>query len=352
MVAEPRLSNLTESAGAGWQYEPAGKRDVQPVRVDSLVLADSPRRVRVDQAHVARLAECGVALPPIVVHRQTMQVIDGMHRVEVARRTGCEVIEATFFDGGEDEAFALSVELNVKHGLPLSLVERKAAARRILAADTILSDRAIAAKTGLSNKTVAAIRARSAEEIPQLDRRVGRDGNAYPVRGAAGRERAAQLITERPHASLREIAAAAGISPGTVSDVRKRLAAGQNPVGEGRRSNPLSESVAAAKPTGQRTGQRTPSPRQGAAVRSCLAAEKQEILGRLRADPSIRGRASGREVLRWLAHHAIDPGDLPSLTEELIPLHQCPNIAGLARYTAEVWLEFARTLEHKYSEVL
>jgi ParB-like chromosome segregation protein Spo0J len=338
---ESRFSDLAESAGAGWQSESAGKRGVQPVHVDSLTLADSPRVVRVDQAHVARLAECGAALPPIVVHRQTMQVIDGMHRLEVARRAGREVIEATFFDGSEGEAFALSVELNVKHGLPLSLAERKAAAQRILAVGTMLSDRAIAAKTGLSNKTVAAIRARLAEEIPHLDRRLGRDGNAYPVSGAAGRERAARLIMERPHTSLRGIAAAAGVSPGTVSDVRKRLAAGQDPAGGGRRPNPGSDPGATAKPAGRRT----PSRQQGAAVRGRSTVSKQEILGQLRADPSIRGKAPGREVLCWLAHYAIDPCNLPALTKERIPLHQCPNIARLARYTAEVWLEFARALE-------
>jgi ParB-like chromosome segregation protein Spo0J len=304
------------------------------------VLADSPRRIRVDQAHVARLAECDVTLPPVLVHRQTMRIIDGMHRLEVARRMGREVIEATFFDGGEDEAFVLSVELNVKHGLPLSLAERKAAACRILAAGIMLSDRAIAAKTGLSNKTVAAIRC-SGEEFPQPDRRVGRDGNAYPVSGADGRERAAKLIIERPHASLREIAAAAGVSPGTVSDVRKRLAQGQGPVSEGRRWNHGSGPVAAAKPARKRT----PSPQHGTAVRGGSVSSKQEILQRLRADPSIWGKASAREVMRWLAHHAIDPGDLPSMIEELIPLHQRPNVAKLARYTAEVWLEFARTLE-------
>src|SRR5262249_56796043 len=107
--------------------------------VDSLVLGDAPRLVRIEQAHVARMTECGGALPLIVVHWPTMRVIDGAHRLEVARRARREVIEATFFDGSADEAFALSVELNVRHGLPLSLAERKAAARRILAAGALLS---------------------------------------------------------------------------------------------------------------------------------------------------------------------------------------------------------------------
>jgi hypothetical protein len=159
-----------------------------------------------------------------------MRVIDGMHRLRAAIRRGRKLVEVTYFDGDEREAFILAVELNVRHGLPLSLHDRKAAAKRILAADAVLSDPAIASKAvGLSDKTVAAIRARAGADIPQPDGRRGRDGRMYPVGGAEGRQRVAQLIAARPDASLREIGSAVGVSVATVNDVRKRLSTGEDP---------------------------------------------------------------------------------------------------------------------------
>lgn len=66
------------------------------------------------------------------------------HRVEAALLNGKEEIEAEFFDGSADEAFVKAVELNIAHGLPLTLTERKLAAARIMASCPDLSDRAIA----------------------------------------------------------------------------------------------------------------------------------------------------------------------------------------------------------------
>jgi hypothetical protein len=104
------------------------------VAVESLLPADPPRSGRVDEVHAALLAETDPGLPPIVVHRPTMRVIDGMHRLHAAARKGQREIAVRFFDGSEAEAFVLAVELNISHGLPLSLADRKAAAGRILAA--------------------------------------------------------------------------------------------------------------------------------------------------------------------------------------------------------------------------
>jgi ParB-like chromosome segregation protein Spo0J len=193
---------------------------------DSVPLAsvrqgDSPRLSGEDQEHVRRLAECDAAvLPPIVVHRPTMRVIDGMHRLRVAALQGRDRIDVEYFDGSEEEAFARAVELNVAHGLPLSLADRKAAAARILAWRPQMSDRAVAAMTGLSPKTVGAIRSRAVEEIPQLHERVGSDGRRHPLDGAEGRRRAAEALAARPDAPLREVAATAGVSAGTARRVR------------------------------------------------------------------------------------------------------------------------------------
>jgi ParB-like chromosome segregation protein Spo0J len=197
-------------------------RDSVPVA--SIRQGYSPRLGGEDQEHVRRLAECDVTtLPPIVVHRPTMRVIDGMHRLRVAALQGRDRIDVEYFDGSEEEAFARAVELNVAHGLPLTLADRKAAAAWILAWRPEISDRAVAAMAGLSPKTAGAIRSRAPEEIPQVHERVGSDGRRHPLDRAEGRRRAAEALAARPGAPLREVAASAGVSPGTARRVRELL---------------------------------------------------------------------------------------------------------------------------------
>ena len=86
-----------------------------------------------------------------------------MHRLRAAELQGRDRIDVEYFDGSQEEAFALAVELNVTHGLPLSLADRKAAAARILAGRPQMSYRVVAAMTGLSPKTADVIRAGAAE---------------------------------------------------------------------------------------------------------------------------------------------------------------------------------------------
>jgi ParB-like chromosome segregation protein Spo0J len=255
-----------------------------------------------------------------------MRVVDGMHRLRAAVRNGRKQLEVTFFDGSDEEAFIHAVELNVKHGLPLSLSERKAAVRRILTQSAELSDRTIASRTGLSDRTVAAIRACSGAEISHLNGRRGRDGRVYPVDARKGRERAARLIAERPYASLREIASAAGISPATVSAVRKRILAGEEPAGTPN-STPPSISTRA----------------QGA--KKPQAVDTRAALEQLRSDPSVRSREAGRDLLRWLNSHAIGVADLPDCTEA-VPPHRIPLVAALAWQSANAWTELACSIEY------
>jgi hypothetical protein len=296
---------------------------VHTIPVKNLTVTDSPRLAGVDHAHVVRLAECDGDLPPIVVHRETMRVIDGSHRLQAAIRNKRDLVDIVYFDGSEDDAFALAVELNIKHGLPLSLRDRKAAASRILTNGADLSDRAIAATTGLSDKTIAAIRVRLGAESPHLATRRGRDGHAYPVDRAERRRRVVRMLGERPGASAREIASAAGVSRATVSDIRKRLTAGQD-----------SASTLGLPERGVGTASKT----------GVHALDKQAALERLRSDPSFRGNEVCRDLLRWLCAHTIDAADLPESTEG-IPSHRIELVISLARQTALTWLEFARRLE-------
>ena len=111
----------------------------------------SPRQGGENLEHVQSLADATGELPPIIVRREDMRVVDGMHRLRAARLRGDERIAVRFFDGGDDEAFVLAVRTNVTHGLPLSLADRKAAAARIIASHAHWSDRMIATVTGLKS---------------------------------------------------------------------------------------------------------------------------------------------------------------------------------------------------------
>jgi ParB-like chromosome segregation protein Spo0J len=310
------------------------------VPVTDLVLSNWLRVKGEDIKHVRVLAEVEDELPPIVVHRTTMRVIDGMHRVRAAILSGVAYIEALLFEGAEDEAFLLAVRLNVAHGLPLSRADRVAAAVRIIHSSQQWSDRAIARAAGLSDKTVASIRRRASAEIPHLPDRIGRDGRVRPVSPAAGRRMASDLIAQNPDAAIREIATRAGISPGTARDVRERLRNGLDPVPvrhrDGSGSQPAESQPAGSQPRGEDDGTRE---------RSLSARMTPMILESLRNDPSLRYNETGRALLRLLAAHTMSPADWEQLISA-VPLHRAQAVAQLARSSSEAWQEFATRLEY------
>src|ERR1700761_789437 len=233
------------------------------VLLTDLVLSNWLRVKGEDTKHVRPLAEVEDELPPIVVHRATMRVIDGMHRVRAAVLSGVAYIEALLFDGAEDEAFLLAVRLNVAHGLPLSRADRVAAAVRIIYSSPQWSDRAIARAAGLSDKTVASIRRRTSAEIPHLPDRIGRDGRVRPVSPAAGRRLASDLIAKNPDAAISEIATRAGISPvpqGTCGNACV-TASTRSRRGTGTRADPSRPNP--SRPNPGRAGSRQPDPSRG-----------------------------------------------------------------------------------------
>jgi hypothetical protein len=299
---------------------------VERVPISLLLPADSPRLGGEDAAHVRLLAESDVELPPILVHRASMRVIDGAHRLSAARLRGQDSIEVRYFDGSEAEAFVLAVRTNIAHGLPLSRTDREAAAKRIIYAYPLWSNRAIAAATGIAATTVASIRSRMAAAAGGAPVRIGRDGRVRPVNAAEGRRLASQMIADRPTASLREIAKVAGISPATARDVRERVHRGDDPV-----------------PYRQRNGQAGSAKglRQAGPDRDGMT-----VLNNLRSDPSLRYAEAGRQLLRWLHAHAMRPGEWRELVDAT-PAHCAPVVAGLARGYAREWLEFARVLERR-----
>jgi hypothetical protein len=298
------------------------------VDINSLKLDGSPRLEGENVVHTRTLAATDSELPPVLVHRPTMQVIDGVHRVQAARLRGEHSIRAVFFEGDARSAFVHAVQTNVAHGLPLSPADRVAAAEQIVVSYPEWSDRAVAAATGLSAGRIRAIRERVTDEPAQSRARVGRDGRVRPLNIADGRRRAAEVILGRPDASLREVARASGVSVGTARDVRRRLHNGLDPVPDGRRQRAVRHQPAGtgttAADSGNLNGGRVPS----------------SILDGLKTDPSLRYSEHGRNIVRWLDAHFVDTNDCSRIAD-LVPPHCTYTISELALAYANAWRSFA-----------
>jgi ParB-like chromosome segregation protein Spo0J len=284
-------------------------------------------------------------LPPVLVDRRSMRVIDGMHRLLAASLQGRDTIEVKFFDGSSQDAFLHAVEANVTHGLPLSQADRRAATERIIESHPHLSDRAIAQLAGLSAKTVGGIRRRSAT-VPQVSARVGKDGKVRPLSGVEGRQRVAEFLAEHPQASLREAARGAGVSPGTVRDVRRRLECGEAPApGRPEGEAPGRPEEAAQAQPARNHDERRALPAYSRAQRAVRHAPAF-LLDKLLRDPSLRHNEQGRRLLRWLQHNPAGPQDRSSVIA-VVPPHCAALVVQLARQNAQMWLEFAQELDER-----
>lgn len=279
-------------------------------------------------------------LPPILVHRSTLRVVDGMHRIAVAQLKGEDHIAVEFFDGDDQEAFILSVQRNVAHGLPLSLADRKAAAARILDWRQDLSDRGIATMTGLSDKTVAALRNRSAPDFPKSNARIGIDGRSRPVNAAEGRQRAARYFQEHPDASIREIARVSGISLSTAHHVVKLIRHGRDRPQQSQR--PATATDFSTQMMLTRAKEAMGMPGEAQAFSGDGSYDSRAILEKLIRDPSLRTER-GREALRWLNANTISNSEWPSFVAA-IPSRWAAAVASLAQLNAITWLAFAEEI--------
>jgi hypothetical protein len=305
------------------------------VRVDALRPADSPRLDGESPEHARVLSESAEDLPPILVHRPSMRVVDGMHRLRAAKLRGQREIEVRYFAGCAEDAFVAAVEANTAHGLPLSLADRTAAAERILRSHADWSDRAIASVTGIAAKTVGAIRKRATGDIAQSHERVGRDGRVRPVDATRGRLLAVELIRANPEASLRQIGRAANISTGTVRDVRARLLRGDDPLPDRQRHADRRDRPR-VRPAGDAT------PETGEPMRI----EVGRRLLSLRNDPSLRFTEGGRLLLRLLDFCAVDSSRLDRLTEN-VPPHCADLLAEVAEECGRAWSGFATQVRQR-----
>ncbi|MEV0281063.1 ParB N-terminal domain-containing protein [Streptomyces sp. NPDC050610] len=300
---------------------------VVEVPIAALRLTRTPRLAGEDSEYTHELAEKETRLPPILVHRGTMSVIDGLHRLRAAELRGQDRIEVRFFDGVEAEADLLAVATNIVHGKPLSTEDRMAAAGRVIASQPQWSDRAVAVVVGMSARRVAQIRRQMSGDVSASDHRIGLDGRARPLDATRGREVAGALIKADPSASLRTIARQAGISPATVADVRNRIMRGDDPV-------PPKLRGITPGPNG------TPESRERAAERFLNAVQSPEelldVFSSLRRDPSLRFNDSGRTILRLLDVCAMVARERQTILAS-VPAHCRVPMATLMNGYADLW---------------
>jgi hypothetical protein len=328
--------DAAEQAAAGADLPTAQLEDLPTVciPISSLELSDSPRLAGADNEHCLTLVESGVDLPPIVVHRESNRVIDGVHRIIAAMMRGEEVVRAKFFDGTPEDAFVLSVRMNIVHGLPLSRADRVSAVARIISSHPQWSNRVIASCTGLSASTVAKLRPQAVGKEGETITRIGKDGRVRPVDGLSGRLYVSELLERNPKASIREIARKAGVSPSTVHDVRKRLEAGEDPIPASQRAKLQAE------------GNQKPSDMALVHPLPNRPIDSAAMVAALMRDPSLRYSEIGRRLIRWLDGCRRGVSECPELIER-VPEHSIYAVARLAREYSREWDEFAETLEQR-----
>ncbi|UXY31768.1 ParB/RepB/Spo0J family partition protein [Streptomyces sp. HUAS TT20] len=325
---------------------------VVEVEIDSLSTTYSPRSRGTDPEHVEALVAAETTLPPIIVHRATMRVIDGLHRLRAAERRGQKTIAVRFFDGTESDAFVLAVESNIAHGLPLTMTDRKHAAGRIVTSHPHWSDRMIASVTGLAPGTIAELRRKSSGGPNTQPSRLGKDGRVRPLNSDEGRRLASELIAQDPGLSLRQIARAAAISPETARDVRNRMSRGEDPlrISSRRRST---EQASASTPIAP--GTTTASPASPATSAILAATDRTPVqnrtaaVERLKADPALRFSETGRALLRLLNIHAMSTEEWQEIIDN-VPSHCGGIVADLASECAGMWAELVLRVERRMAE--
>jgi ParB/Sulfiredoxin domain len=293
-------------------------RAVESVEVAALKPGVRLRLGGVKSDHLESIVLTVGQWPPIVVRRSDHAIVDGHYRYLAAQRLGLRTLECTYFDGEEPSAFVEAVRCNRSHGLPLSVRERGAAARRILESYPEWSDRRIGTMCCLAAGTVGRIRASMARTIPgpaDMDSCIGLDGRRRPRDPRSSRERIVTALQSRPDGSLREIARLTGTSPATVKAVRDRL--GISPE-EPHPEPPPWRDLSCVIPV-------APSP------------------ARWMSDSALAAATEGDRFLDWFGRTSVGE-DWRGFIEG-IPVSRVYEIADEARRRAAAWQEFALVLE-------
>ena len=127
--------------------------------------------------------------PPIILYRDKegdLWVADGHHRIMAANRREFQSIHAIIRQGEKADAIWAAVKANGRNGLPLGRADIRRAVGMVIATWPDKSDQVIADEVGCSRDTVR--RARPA--VPtcanaQVEKRIGKDGKARPIKRVA-----------------------------------------------------------------------------------------------------------------------------------------------------------------------
>jgi hypothetical protein len=356
-INDSELARMSNAAIAnGNNADPMSMIEQLPevsVPISLLVPGFHLRQEGTDPAHVRLLADAAgsVQLPSILVQKSGSRIIDGLHRLEVAKLRGEWTISARIVDCTDSEALVLAIKSNTLHGLPLSRADRISGAKRMLAAHPDWSDRAVAGITGLSAKSIASLRNSASGDTPFYGKRLGRDGKRHPVMPTEGRLRAAEYIRAHPEASLRQIARETDVSLGTVHVVREKIRRGAGlgseappEPGAASPSVPAGPPAAAAAPPPVRAIHVQPGP--GAGTRGAPRLAWPMISAKLASDPSLRYTEGGRAFLRWMAGHCLGADEWREFIDA-IPQHWLPEVSRIAAGMSEEWRQFAERLGTK-----
>lgn len=189
------------------------------------------RSERIDLDHVAALREViDAPLPPIVVRLVGggYRLVDGQHRLSAHKFENRPTIRAVVVSLSDGEALEQATRLNREHGKPLSVGERKSAAKRLLDLSPDWANARVAASVGLAPATVDSLRPPSCpgSHSENLDTRKGSDDKSYPANKAAREQLRRDIvaaIARDPEASNRKIAEQVGGSTMTVIKVRAEI---------------------------------------------------------------------------------------------------------------------------------
>ncbi len=302
----------------------------EDVALDGLSINEHLRTGGLSETHISLLMQVASPWPPIVVWGDRGLIIDGSHRVEAARRLNRTSLRAVQFRGTFDEAYVESVRLNVRHGLPLTMDDRRRAAAWMVRRHSDWSNMRIAELCGVSSRAVARLREdvhtderTSAEPI---ERRTGRDGRRRPVEHEKVRERIVMELRRNPTGSLREIGAVAGASPETVRAVK----ATKHDIG----------STGQVKENCEAHDTEWRSAIGSARSRGMTVTSTEDFWLN---DSALLATGEGTQFASWFDATKVD-GDYLKYVPE-VPLSRVYEIADEAHRRSAAWTEFAKALE-------
>lgn|GEM_PF-2296881 len=316
------------------------RNDVVEVLIADLRLGESPRLAGPSERHVRLLADNLGQLPPIIVDRSSMRVIDGAHRLRAAVLRDERTIQATYVDGDDDDLFVTAVEANARHGMPLSSKDRQAAARRILTTHDHWSDRAIASVVGLSPTTIGKIRRRSTVHGGQSTVRRGRDGRVRPVR----HERRKQVSAHQPSEEGELEAEPSASCPREVETAGRALLNSRLPTSH--RESP--ETLTNPRRTGRSEPKVNTSDSRSVALDEETVPSATQALRKVKADGRVMSSREARLLIQWSGIVSLREHQLNAISEK-IPTEILSDVKAICDKAVAQYLLLGRALDRKNS---